>query len=103
MILTINNILESEYKLNKHKKEAQKNLAYGQLEMELCSELKKLRLIYKEKKEEKDNIYNNYNKIINEIEKASLEIKALESKEIYDNLKEQKNKKKETEKNNEIK
>ena len=100
--LTINNILESEYKLNQNKKEAQKNLAYSQLEMELCSELKKLRLIYKEKKEEKDNIYNNYNKIINEIEKASLEIKALESKEIYDNLKEQKNKKKETEKNNEI-
>ena len=55
--------------------------------------------MHKERKEEKDNIYNNYNKILNEIEKTSLEIKALESKEIYDNLKEQKNKKKDTEKN----
>ena len=39
--ITINGILESEQRLNQNKKEAQKNLAYSQLEGELCGELKK--------------------------------------------------------------
>ena len=36
--ITINGILESEQRLNQNKKEAQKNLAYSQLEGELCGE-----------------------------------------------------------------
>jgi len=98
--LTIDGILESEQKLNQNKKEAQKNLAYSQLEMELCSELKKLRQSYKEKKEAKDNIYKNFKKLNDEVDKMSLEIQVMNSREIFDNSKDQKNKQKELEKNN---
>ena len=98
--LTIDGILESEQKLNQNKKEAQKNLAYSQLEMELCSELKKLRQSYKEKKEAKDNIYKNFKKINDEVDKMSLEIQVMNSREIFDNSKDQKNKQKDLEKNN---
>ena len=55
--ITIKGIIESERKLNQNKKEAQKNLAYSQLEEELCSELKNIRNEYHKKKEEKNNIY----------------------------------------------
>ena len=96
--LTINGILESEQKLNQNKKEALKNLAYSQLETELCSELKKLRQIYKEKKEEKENIYKNFKKINDEVEKMSLEIQVMNSRETYENSKDKKNKQKELEK-----
>ena len=98
--LTIDGILESEQKLNQNKKEAQKNLAYSQLEMELCSELKKLRQSYKEKKEAKDNIYKNFKKLNDEVDKMSLEIQVMNSREIFDNSKDQKNKQKDLEKNN---
>jgi len=98
--LTIDGILESEKKLNQNKKEAQKNLAYSQLEMELCSELKKLRQNYKEKKDAKDNIYKNFKKLNDEVDKVSLEIQVMNSKETFDNSKDQKNKQKELEKIN---
>ena len=98
--LTIDGILESEQKLNQNKKEAQKNLAYSQLEMELCSELKKLRQNYKEKKDAKDNIYKNFKKLNDEVDKVSLEIQVMNSKETFDNSKDQKNKQKELEKIN---
>ena len=96
--LTINGILESEQKLNQNKKEAQKNLAYSQLETELCSELKKLRQSYKEKKEEKDNIYKNFKKLNDEIDKITLEIQVMNSREAYENSKDKKMKQKELEK-----
>ena len=86
--LTINKILESEKKLDQNKKEAQKNLAYSQLEMELCSELKKVRQNYQDKKEEKDNVYKNFKKLMDEIEKLNLDIRIMESKENYENSKE---------------
>ena len=98
--LTIDGILESEQKLNQNKKEAQKNLAYSQLEMELCSELKKLRQNYKEKKDAKDNIYKTFKKLNDEVDKVSLEIQVMNSKETFDNSKDQKNKQKELEKIN---
>ena len=73
--LTIDGILESEKKLNQNKKEAQKNLAYSQLEMELCSELKKLRQNYKEKKDAKDNIYKTTRKLDSSIEFEGLRMR----------------------------
>jgi hypothetical protein len=96
--ITTNGILESEQKLNQNKKEAQKNLAYSQLELELCSELKILRKNYNQKKEEKDNVYKNFKQLMDEVDKMSLEIQAMESKENFENSKEQKNKPKEFEK-----
>ena len=98
--LTIDGILESEQKLNQNKKEAQKNLAYSQLEMELCSELKKLRQSYKEKKEERDNIYKNFKTINDEAEKMSIEIQVMKSMEMRESLKEIKTKQKELVKEN---
>ena len=98
--ITIKGILESEHKLNQNKKEAQKNLAYSQLELELCSELKKLREDYVTKKEEKDNIYTNFQKMMDEIEKTKLELQVMNSKEYTMKLAEQRNKIKEKEKEN---
>ena len=97
--ITIQGILESEHRLNQNKKEAQKNIAYSQLELELCSELKKLREDYLLKKEEKDNIYTNYKKTLDEIEKIKIELQVMNSKEFNDKLIEKN--KKEFEKNNE--
>jgi len=97
--ITIQGILESEHRLNQNKKEAQKNIAYSQLELELCSELKKLREDYLIKKEEKDNIYTNYKKTLDEIEKIKIELQVMNSKEFNDKLIEKN--KKEIEKNNE--
>ena len=98
--LTIDGILESEQKLNQNKKEAQKNLAYSQLEMELCSELKNLRQRYKEKKEERDKIYENFKTLNDEVEKVSLEIQVMKSMEMLENSRERKNKQRELEKDN---
>ena len=97
--ITIKGILESEHRLNQNKKEAQKNLAYSQLELELCSELKKLREDYLIKKEEKENVYVNFKKMVDEVEKIKLELQIMNSREFNDKLIEQK--KKEIEKNNE--
>ena len=97
--ITIKGILESEHRLNQKKKEAQKNLAYSQLELELCSELKKLRENYLIKKEEKENVYINFKKMVDEVEKIKLELQIMNSREFNDKLIEQK--KKEIEKSNE--
>ena len=97
--ITIKGILESEHRLNQNKKEAQKNLAYSQLELELCTELKKLREDYLIKKEEKENVYINFKKMVDEVEKIKLELKIMNSREFNDKLIEQK--KKEIEKSNE--
>ena len=97
--ITIKGILESEHRLNQNKKEAQKNLAYSQLELELCSELKKLREDYLIKKEEKENVYINFKKMVDEVEKIKLELQIMNSREFNDKFIEQK--KKEIEKNNE--
>ena len=97
--ITIKGILESEHRLNQNKKEAQKNLAYSQLELELCSELKKLREDYLIKKEEKENIYINFKKMVDEVEKIKLELQIMNSREFNDKFIEQK--KKEIEKSNE--
>ena len=94
--ITINGILESEQRLNQNKKEAQKNLAYSQLEGELCGELKKIREEYKKKKEEKSNIYQKFKKIMDKIDEMNLEIQIINSKKFMENLKEQKSKKKES-------
>ena len=96
--ITIKGILESEHRLNQNKKEAQKNLAYSQLELELCSELKKLREDYLIKKEEKENVYINFKKMVDEVEKIKLELQIMNSREFNDKLIEQK--KKEIEKSN---
>ena len=98
--ITIKGILESEHKLNQNKKEAQKNLAYSQLELELCSELKKLREDYVTKKEEKDNIFTKFQKMMDEIEKTKFELQVMNSKEYTMKLAEQRNKIKEKEKEN---
>ena len=97
--ITIKGILESEHRLNQNKKEAQKNLAYSQLELELCTELKKLREDYLIKKEEKENVYINFKKMVDEVEKIKLELQIMNSREFNDKFIEQK--KKEIEKNNE--
>ena len=97
--ITIKGILESEHRLNQNKKEAQKNLAYSQLELELCSELKKLREDYLIKKEEKENVYINFKKMMDEVEKIKLELQIMNSREFNDKFIEQK--KKEIEKSNE--
>ena len=96
--VTINNILESEQKLNQNKKEAQKNLAYSQLEGELWGQLKKIRKEYNKKKEEKDIIYKNFKNIIKTIDELNLEIQIINSRNFMENLKEQKTKQKEDEK-----
>ena len=95
--ITINGILESEQRLNQNKKEAQKNLAYSQLEGELCGELKKIRNEYNKKKEEKNNIYKEFKKIMDKIDEMNLEIQIINSKNFMENLKEQKKAQKETE------
>ena len=97
--ITIKGILESEHRLNQNKKEAQKNLAYSQLELELCSELKKLREDYLIKKEEKENVYINFKKMVDEVEKIKLELQIMNSREFNDKFIERK--KKEIEKSNE--
>ena len=97
--ITIKGILESEHRLNQNKKEAQKNLAYSQLELELCTELKKLREDYLIKKEEKENVYINFKKMVDEVEKIKLELQIMNSREFNDKFIEQK--KKEIEKSNE--
>jgi hypothetical protein len=84
--MTINRILESENKLNQNKKEALKNLAYSQLESELCKELKKLKQQHQEKKEEKDNIYINFKKIKDEIDEINLDIQTINYREFFANL-----------------
>ena len=84
--MTINRILESENKLNQNKKEALKNLAYSQLESELCKELKKLKQQHQEKKEEKDNIYLNFKKIKDEIDEINLDIQTINYREFFANL-----------------
>ena len=94
--ITINGILESEQRLNQNKKEAQKNLAYSQLESELCGELKKIRDEYNQKKEEKNNIYKRFKTIINNIDEMNLEIQLINSKEFMENLRELKTKQKES-------
>ena len=93
--ITINGILESEQRLNQNKKEAQKNLAYSQLEGELCGELKTIRNEYNKKKEEKNNIYKKYKEIIDKIDEINLEIQIINSKSYIENLKELKMKQKE--------
>ena len=95
--ITINGILESEQRLNQNKKEAQKNLAYSQLESELCGELKKIRDEYNKKKEEKNNIYKRFKTIIDKIDEMNLEIQLINSKEFIENLKELRTKQKESE------
>ena len=72
--ITINGILESEQRLNQNKKEAQKNLAYSQLEGELCGELKKIRNEYNSKKAEKNIIYEKYKEVMDKIDEMNLEI-----------------------------
>jgi hypothetical protein len=84
--MTINRILESENKLNQNKKEALKNLAYSQLESELCKELKKLKQQHQEKKEEKDNIYINFKKIKDEIDEINLDIQTINYRDFFANL-----------------
>lgn len=93
--ITIKGIIESERKLNQNKKEAQKNLAYSQLEEELCTELKKIRNEYHKKKEEKNNIYIKFKNIIDKIEEMNLEIKLLNSRNLIEIKKENKAKQKE--------
>ena len=93
--ITANGILESENKLNQNKKEALKNLAYSQLESELCTELKKLKEKFKEKKEEKDKIYLNFKKMMDEIDEINLEIQAFNYKVTFDNLRKDADKKSE--------
>ena len=93
--ITIKGIIESERKLNQNKKEAQKNLAYSQLEEELCSELKNIRNEYHKKKEEKNNIYIKFKNIIDKIEEMNLEIKLLNSRNLIEIKKENKVKQKE--------
>ena len=93
--ITIKGILESERKLNQNKKEAQKNLAYSQLEEELCTELKNIRNEYQKKKEEKNNIYIKFKNIIDKIEEMNLEIKLLNSRNLIEIKKENKVKQKE--------
>jgi hypothetical protein len=53
--ITISGILESEKKLNRNKKEAQRNIANNQLEKELYQELREIRNKYNEKKRKKIN------------------------------------------------
>ena len=96
--ITINGILESEQRLNQNKKEAQKNLAYSQLEGELCGELKTIRNAYNKKKEEKSNIYKKFKNIMDKIDEMNLEIQIINSRNFMENLKEQKTKQKETDK-----
>ena len=96
--ITINGILESEQRLNQNKKEAQKNLAYSQLEGELCGELKKIRNEYNSKKAEKNIIYEKYKEVMDKIDEMNLEIQIINSKNFIDNLKDQKSKQKEGEK-----
>ena len=74
-------------------------MAYSQLELELCSELKKLREDYLIKKEEKENVYINFKKMVDEVEKIKLELQIMNSREFNDKFIEQK--KKEIEKSNE--
>jgi len=93
--ITIKGIIESERKLNQNKKEAQKNLAYSQLEEELCTELKNIRNEYHKKKEEKNNIYIKFKNIIDKIEEMNLEIKLLNSRNLIEIKKENKAKQKE--------
>ena len=93
--ITIKGILESERKLNQNKKEAQKNLAYSQLEEELCTELKNIRNEYHKKKEEKNNIYIKFKNLIDKIEEMNLEIRLLNSRNLIETKKENKIKQKE--------
>ena len=93
--ITIKGIIESERKLNQNKKEAQKNLAYSQLEEELCTELKNIRNEYHKKKEEKNNIYIKFKNIIDKIEEMNLEIKLLNTRNLIEIKKENKAKQKE--------
>ena len=82
--ITIHGILESEKKLNQNKKEAQKNLAYSQLELELYTELKTLRKEYNDKKEEKNNIYKKLKEASDKIEEMNLELQVLNSNSYID-------------------
>ena len=76
--ITISGILESEKKLNRNKKEAQRNLANHLLEKELYHDLKEIRTKYKEIKSKKNELYNKFQNIINEIYDLSLDLKVLE-------------------------
>ena len=76
--ITINGILESEKKLNRNKKEAQRNMANNLLEKELYHDLKEIRTKYKDIKTKKNELYNKFQNITNEINDLSLDLKVLE-------------------------
>ena len=76
--ITISGILESEKKLNRNKKEAQRNIANNQLEKELYHELREIRNKYNEKKKKKNQLYNNYVFIMKQINDINLDLKIIE-------------------------
>ena len=76
--ITINGILESEKKLNRNKKEAQRNLANNLLEKELYHDLKEIRTKYNDIKTKKNELFNRFQNISNEINDLSLDLKVLE-------------------------
>ena len=76
--ITINGILESEKKLNRNKKEAQRNLANNLLEKELYHDLKEIRTKYNDIKTKKNELFNKFQNISNEINDLSLDLKVLE-------------------------
>ena len=76
--ITISGILESEKKLNRNKKEAQRNIANNQLEKELYQELREIRNKYNEKKKKKTQLYNNYVFIMKQINDINLDLKIIE-------------------------
>ena len=76
--ITINGILESEKKLNRNKKEAQRNMANNLLEKELYHDLKEIRKKTNDIKTKKNELYNEFQKITNEINDLSLDLKVLE-------------------------
>lgn len=76
--ITINGILESEKKLNRNKKEAQRNMANNLLEKELYHDLKEIRTKYNDIKTKKNELYNKFQNITKEINDLSLDLKVLE-------------------------
>ena len=76
--ITVSGILESEKKLNRNKKEAQRNLANNLLEKELYDDLKTIRKKYEKIKIKRNELYNNFQNIVNEINDISLDLKVIE-------------------------
>ena len=76
--ITVSGILESEKKLNRNKKEAQRNLANNLLEKELYDDLKTIRKKYEKIKNKRNELYNNFQNIVNEINDISLDLKVIE-------------------------